>query len=128
MEGVREQGPPHLALELHRANLEVHANGADVALRVGVVSEPQQEAGLAHAGVSDQQELEEVVVLWIHAHLEGSSFGCLQVLWMAEKRCSECFRETRVPNGVRELFSSCRALNDGYAHLLSRESRTKYTD
>ena len=35
-----------LALELDSPNLEVHANGADVALRVGVVRKPEQQARL----------------------------------------------------------------------------------
>lgn len=41
---------------------EVHPNRRDVALRVRVVRKPQQQAGLAHARVSDEQELEKVIV------------------------------------------------------------------
>lgn len=40
---------------------KVDADGGDVALRVRVVREAQQEAGLAHARVPDQQQLEQVV-------------------------------------------------------------------
>ncbi len=42
------------AVELDRADLEVHADSADVALGVGVVGEPEQEARLPNAGVADQ--------------------------------------------------------------------------
>lgn len=41
---------------------EVDADGRDVGLRVGVIGEPQEEAGLSNTGVSDEEELEEVVV------------------------------------------------------------------
>ena len=42
---------------------EVDADGGDVALRVGVISEAQQEAGLADARIADEHELEDVVIL-----------------------------------------------------------------
>ena len=45
------------------AELKVHPNGADVALRVGVIRESEQKATLAHPRVTDEQELEEVVIL-----------------------------------------------------------------
>jgi hypothetical protein len=41
---------------------EVNTDGGDVALGVGVVCESEQQAGLADARVSDQEELEEVIV------------------------------------------------------------------
>ena len=51
-----------LAIELNRPDLEVDADGRDVALRVRVVGEPQQQAGFPDAGVADEEQLEEVVV------------------------------------------------------------------
>lgn len=44
------------------ATYEVDADGGDVGLCVGVVGEPQQQARLADTGVTDEQQLEEVVV------------------------------------------------------------------
>mmetsp|Transcript_47310 Transcript_47310/g.93679 ORF Transcript_47310/g.93679 Transcript_47310/m.93679 type:complete len:91 (-) Transcript_47310:88-360(-) len=44
-----------LPLLLQCADLKVDADGADVALRVGVVGEAQEEARLPDAGVADQQ-------------------------------------------------------------------------
>ena len=41
---------------------EVDADGGDVRLGVRVVGESQQQTGLADTGVSDEEELEEVVV------------------------------------------------------------------
>jgi hypothetical protein len=41
---------------------KVDADGGDVALRVCVVGETQQQAGLADTRVADEEELEEVVV------------------------------------------------------------------
>lgn len=41
---------------------EVNTDGGDVALGVGIVGEPKQQAGLSDARVADKQELEEVVV------------------------------------------------------------------
>mmetsp|Transcript_20605 Transcript_20605/g.53255 ORF Transcript_20605/g.53255 Transcript_20605/m.53255 type:complete len:308 (+) Transcript_20605:259-1182(+) len=55
-----------LAIELNRANFEVHADRADVRLRVRVVSEAQQQARLAHATVANQHQLEDVVILLRH--------------------------------------------------------------
>lgn len=40
---------------------KVHPDGGDVALRVGVVGEPQQQTRLSHTRVSDQQQLKQVV-------------------------------------------------------------------
>lgn len=71
-----------LSLELNCPDLEVDANGADIALGVGVVCEPEEQAGLewcaeesvlpsppppfathlADARVSNKQKLEKVVV------------------------------------------------------------------
>jgi hypothetical protein len=42
---------------------KVDADGGDVRVGKGVVREPQEEAGLAHPGVPDQDELEEVVII-----------------------------------------------------------------
>lgn len=41
---------------------EVYADGGDVGLCVGVVGEPQQQARLAYTGITDEEQLEEVVV------------------------------------------------------------------
>lgn len=72
-----------LAIELNSANLlygckqifprilfhvscvltyEVDTDGRDVALGVGVVGEPKEQAGLSDTGVTDEQKLEQVVV------------------------------------------------------------------
>ncbi len=46
--------------------LEVHADGGDVSVAELSVDHAVQEAGLAHAAVAQQQELEQVVVLHRH--------------------------------------------------------------
>lgn len=51
-----------LPVELDCPDLEVHANRRDVALSVGVIGEPQQQARLSYTRVSDQEQLEEVIV------------------------------------------------------------------
>ena len=50
-----------LAVKLDGADLEVHPDGGDVGLGVGVVGEAEEEARLSHARVTDQEELEQVV-------------------------------------------------------------------
>lgn len=40
---------------------KVYPDGADVAVRESVVRETQQKARLAHAGIADQHQLEEVI-------------------------------------------------------------------
>jgi hypothetical protein len=41
---------------------EVDADGGDVGLGVGVIGKPQQQTRLSDTGVTDEQELEEIVV------------------------------------------------------------------
>ena len=60
----------HLAVKVQRADLEVHANGGDVAISVAVVGKAKQQAGLANAAVADKQQLEQVVVLGSHLLFE----------------------------------------------------------
>jgi len=57
-----------LPIKLDSPDLEVHANRRDVALCVRIVGEPQQQAGLSDARVTDEEELEEVVVSAIIAY------------------------------------------------------------
>jgi hypothetical protein len=59
---------PHLQLDLlvvhgDVLDLEVDADGRDVGRREGGVGEAQEEARLAHAGVADEQQLHQVVIL-----------------------------------------------------------------
>eukprot|EP00327_Prymnesium_parvum_P021526 CAMPEP_0113273928 /NCGR_PEP_ID=MMETSP0008_2-20120614/24120_1 /TAXON_ID=97485 /ORGANISM="Prymnesium parvum" /LENGTH=202 /DNA_ID=CAMNT_0000123493 /DNA_START=423 /DNA_END=1031 /DNA_ORIENTATION=+ /assembly_acc=CAM_ASM_000153 len=51
-----------LSIQLYRADLEVHADGGDVAVCPFVIRKSQQEARLAHTRVADEDEDEEVVV------------------------------------------------------------------
>ena len=52
-----------LALKLNSADLEINADRRDVALGIGIVGETEEQAGLADTGVTDEEQLEEVVVL-----------------------------------------------------------------
>ncbi len=52
-----------LAADVHRADLEVDADRRDVVAGEGVVGEADEEGALAHAGVADDEQLEEVVVV-----------------------------------------------------------------
>lgn len=45
-----------------RQPYEVNTDRGDVALRVGVIGESKKQAGLSYTGVSNEQELEQVVV------------------------------------------------------------------
>jgi hypothetical protein len=62
-------------LSFVRATYEVDADGRDVGLCVGVVGETQQQARLADTGVSDEQQLEEVVVSGIIVSAAGAGAG-----------------------------------------------------
>mmetsp|Transcript_79828 Transcript_79828/g.205357 ORF Transcript_79828/g.205357 Transcript_79828/m.205357 type:complete len:246 (-) Transcript_79828:9-746(-) len=53
----------HLVLDGARAQLEVHADRRHGVLPVVVVREAEQQVRLAHAGVPDQEDLEEQVVV-----------------------------------------------------------------
>jgi hypothetical protein len=54
---------------------EVDADGGDVGLCVGVVGEPQEQARLADTGVTDEQQLEEIVVSGIVSAAGGAESG-----------------------------------------------------
>ena len=41
---------------------EINTDGRDIALSVGIICESQQQAGLSYTGISDKEELEEVIV------------------------------------------------------------------
>jgi hypothetical protein len=45
-----------------RVAYEVDTNSRDIRLSVGIVGEPQQQTGLSYTGVSDEEELKEIVV------------------------------------------------------------------
>lgn len=47
---------------MRRKAYEINANSRNIALGVGVVGESQQQARLSDTGISNQEELEEVVV------------------------------------------------------------------
>mmetsp|Transcript_11611 Transcript_11611/g.46911 ORF Transcript_11611/g.46911 Transcript_11611/m.46911 type:complete len:207 (-) Transcript_11611:180-800(-) len=51
-----------LAIKLNCANLEIDANRSDEALRERVVGESKQETALSHTAVSNEEELDQVVV------------------------------------------------------------------
>lgn len=60
------------AIQFNGSNLEIDADGADVAFRIGIVGESQQKAGFANAGVTNQQKLEQIVAAmtktsWVNA-------------------------------------------------------------
>ena len=49
-------------LDWASSTYEINTNSRDVALRVCIIGEPQQQAGLPNTRVPDEEELEEVVV------------------------------------------------------------------
>lgn len=51
-----------LANAEHRGTHEVDTDGGDVALSVGIIGKPEQQARLANTGISDEEQLEKVVV------------------------------------------------------------------
>jgi len=65
-----------LSLEFDGADFEVDSDGGDVALCVSVVGESKQKTRLAHTRITDQQQLEKVVIFWIDGrHLAENWFG-----------------------------------------------------
>ena len=50
-----------LSVELDGSDLEVHADGGNVTLRVRVVRESQEEARLSNAGITDQKQFEQII-------------------------------------------------------------------
>jgi hypothetical protein len=50
-----------LGVKLDCLDLEVDANGRDVRLGVSVIGKAKKKAGLADAGIADEEELEQVI-------------------------------------------------------------------
>lgn len=48
--------------QIREGAYEVDTDRGDVGLGVGIIGETQQQAGLSHTGVTDEEQLEEVVV------------------------------------------------------------------
>mmetsp|Transcript_2883 Transcript_2883/g.8308 ORF Transcript_2883/g.8308 Transcript_2883/m.8308 type:complete len:245 (-) Transcript_2883:2377-3111(-) len=57
-----------LSIQLDRPDLKVNADGGDVRLSVRVVGEAEEQAGLTHATVANQHQLEHIVVLLCHGN------------------------------------------------------------
>ena len=51
-------------MNVNGPNLEVDPDGGDVIAGEGVVGESDEQGALAHAGVADDEQLEEVVVVF----------------------------------------------------------------
>lgn len=49
-----------------RSCLQAWRLTGDVRLGISVVCEPEEETALSYARVSDQEELEEEIVFWVH--------------------------------------------------------------
>lgn len=58
----RQRWSFHVVIWEGKASYEVDTNGRDVRLGVGVVGETEQQARLSNTGVTDEEELEEVIV------------------------------------------------------------------
>lgn len=58
-----------------RSTYEVNTDGRNVAFRVGVIGETEQQTRLSNTGVSDEEELEEVIVS-ISVRKGGSATRC----------------------------------------------------
>lgn len=69
-----------LAIEFYRSDLEIDTDGGDVRLGVGVIGKSQQQARLSNTGITDEEELEEVVVFGVH---DG---GCWRLCWNGRNR------------------------------------------
>jgi hypothetical protein len=54
--------PAGTGIKSFNSTYEVNTDSRDVALSVGIVGETKQQARLSNTGVSDEEELEEVVV------------------------------------------------------------------
>lgn len=65
-----------LAIEFYRSDFEINTDSGNVRLRIGIVGKPQKKAGLSDTRVSDEEELEEVIVFGIHDDGRGLSESC----------------------------------------------------
>ena len=66
----KELGSP-LSFDIQSSDLEVDADGGDVVPREGVVGKPDEKRALADTGIPDDEEFEQVVVVfavWRHTY------------------------------------------------------------
>jgi hypothetical protein len=59
---VRQHNIPARSPAESRSTYEVNTDGRNVAFRVGIIGESEQQTRLSNTGVSDEEELEEVIV------------------------------------------------------------------
>ena len=64
-----------LALQLNRPDLKVNTNRRYIRLRIRVVGKTQEKTLLTHALVTNQQKLEQIVVVWGQARHAMQSRG-----------------------------------------------------
>ena len=55
--------------QLDGSDFKVDSDGGDVRVGEGVVSKPEQQGAFAHARISDEEKLKQVVILAIHGGL-----------------------------------------------------------
>ena len=74
------------ALAVFRDAYEVNTDGGDVALSVRIICKPQQQARLSDTRVSDEEQLEEIVVSWLRIHVSlGPGSTAKGFLWSPSK-------------------------------------------
>jgi hypothetical protein len=60
--------PQHRPAKSNRSTYEINTDGRDVAFGIGVIGESEQQARLSNTGVSDEEELEEIIVsIWVRS-------------------------------------------------------------
>ena len=112
-EALLPRGVPNLeldglAVELDGADLEVDPDGGDVRLGVGVVGKSEEEARLSDAGISDEQELEQVIAVEGGGGVEGGGLRggagarCQSESVMGGGDCSTRTRGKKLGGGAKK--------------------------
>jgi len=93
-----------LSVKLDSADFKINANGRNVRFRVGIIGKPEKQTGFTDTGVSNEEELEEIVAVVVEWKKGGCSEsderGQKAVLGVVNRLSLRSFRGYHSEHGI----------------------------
>ena len=64
-----------LSLEFNGSDFEIDTNSGDIRFMISIIGESKQKTGFADTGITDEKQLEEIVVLRGHSAVHARRWG-----------------------------------------------------